>query len=112
MIDRPTAELFVETMKANARLGPPVEYALRGRLKLRCTYLPDMSYGRYHEPLRGNEQFEFGWQVYEPENVGLDQHLPPEAQGWTGLPHEGFAVTLLMGGELAPDNTLIERFSR
>lgn len=92
------AQSFVDVLKANAQMAGVALYDFNPNQTLRCTWVPDMSYGRYHEPVRGNEQFQWTWEVWTRDGaVAAGKHLEPKKRGWVGLSHEGYALRLLAG---------------
>jgi hypothetical protein len=100
VITAEAAQSFIDVLKVHAQQGASHRsfYEFGDAMTLRCTYAPDMSYGRYHEPVRGNEQFEYHWEVWTRDGaLSAPQHLERKKRGWVGLPHEGFALRLLTG---------------
>lgn len=57
---------ILDQMKANARDVVTYHTIVPELLILRCTWVPDMSYGRYHEPPAGNEEFQWAWAPRAP----------------------------------------------
>src|SRR3990167_3011949 len=110
----------LDVAKERARLVKSgAEIALPRRRLLRVVFTPDMSYGRYHAPLAGNEAFEYAYSVWSVAQCSEDiraGHMAPEHRGWRGVHTEHEALALLTGNEapdrLAEGKALAERFTR
>lgn len=92
------ARAFLEGMKDSARDLGDVTYPVSRTVTLRCSWKPNMSYGRYHEPTRECEVFEWWWAVWTLDDaLNAPEHVLPRNKGWTGLPCEDYALRLLAG---------------
>jgi hypothetical protein len=96
------AQDTLDAMKRGAQRFGEVQYYLsrtNGRTeKLRCNWKPNLSYGKYNEPVRGDEEFQWTWEYWSTDlAAAAPAHLRQQNRGWKGLPHQGVALRLLQG---------------
>lgn len=107
------AQAFLDAMKNAAQSVGDSSYNLTRTTKLRCRYKPNMSYGRLQEPVVGDEEFQWEWELWTREDaLNAPEHLRADVRGWRGLPHEGIALRLLSGEPWADVKASLEAQGR